>query len=84
MDGDLKAQKQMEANLEAMVEKSYDLFDLKVHQTWHTKGANVLRPHLYFGEVNLKGWNCKTCLWSIARGIGDNASHITWGGVGVY
>jgi hypothetical protein len=55
-----------------------------VHQTWHTKGANVLRPHLYFGEVNLKGWNCKTCLWSIARGIGDNASHITWGGVGVY
>jgi hypothetical protein len=55
MDGDLKAQKQMEANLEAMVEKSYDLFDLKVHQTWHTKGANVLRPHLYFGEVNLKG-----------------------------
>jgi hypothetical protein len=55
MDGDLRAQEQMEANLEAMVEKSYDLFDVKVHQTWHTKGANILRPHLYFGEVKLKG-----------------------------
>jgi hypothetical protein len=55
MDGYKASQKQMEANLDVVVQMtSYDLFETLAQQGAHIEGANTLRPTQYFREANLK------------------------------
>ncbi len=54
MDGDPRAEEQMEVNLEVVVEMtSYDPFDTKVCQKKQMEGASTLTPPIYSREENL-------------------------------
>jgi hypothetical protein len=55
MDGDKTSQKQMEANLDVMVQMtSYDPFETLAQQGVHIEGVSTLRPTQYFREANLR------------------------------
>ncbi len=55
MDGDKASQKQMEANLDVVVQMtSHDPLETLAQQGAHIKGASTLRPTQYFREANLR------------------------------
>jgi hypothetical protein len=55
MNGDKASQKQMEANLDFVVQMtSYDPLETLAQQGVHIEGASTLKPTQYFREANLR------------------------------
>jgi hypothetical protein len=55
MDGNIASQKQMEANLDVVVQMAlFDPFEIRMQQGAHAEGASTLRSIQYFEEANLK------------------------------
>jgi hypothetical protein len=67
MNGDKTSQKQMEANLDVVVQMtSYDPLETLAQHGAHIEGASTLRPTQYFREANLRP-RLQNSSWALAN-----------------